>query len=227
MGRQDWKTSENTGFYDNAPAGAVDSFAEKAGIRDGDDLRQVETILGAELHLTNLKILEVGAGQGRVVHWLLNRFPHAEITAIDHSEANVATCTNRFKGFLGRIKILRKNVLNLDGVDPVHLALWMFTGLGEVPPKLRLLVFRQLYTVLKPGGYLAVDMAVTLSKHVSTTESIDGFFEVSAPWGKLNYHIATPEQIKEYAATAGLTFFRDAIYRTSSDTQRYIALFRR
>jgi 2-polyprenyl-3-methyl-5-hydroxy-6-metoxy-1,4-benzoquinol methylase len=64
-----------------------------------------------------LKILELGAGDGRLAEALLTVFPHATLTALDGSESMRAEASNRLSLFGDRARVAAFDVAALDWWD--------------------------------------------------------------------------------------------------------------
>jgi tRNA (cmo5U34)-methyltransferase len=63
------------------------------------------------------RIVELGSGDGRLAAALLDRFPHATITALDGSESMRALATTRLAPFGERARVRPFNVASLDWWD--------------------------------------------------------------------------------------------------------------
>ena len=141
------------------------------------------------------KIVEIGCGGGRNAGELLEKYPGAEVTAIDYSEVSVEKATaynaEAIKG--GRCKVQKGDVSNLTlpeenyDLATAFETIYFWPGLEKC--------FAQVAKVLKPGG---VFMIVNVS---------DGTDETSLKFEKIidGMKCHTVEDIKQALKNAGFS----------------------
>jgi len=65
----------------------------------------------------SFRIVELGAGDGRLAADLLHRFPHATVTALDGSESMRAEASARLASFQDRARVAPADIASLDWWD--------------------------------------------------------------------------------------------------------------
>ncbi len=97
-------------------------------------------------------IIEIGCGVGAQTEILLEKFPHAEITAVDASEKQLARAKERFKKHpqRGQVKFVQGNAKDLDFGDLTFDAAFICWLLEHVPEPGK--VVKEAYRVLRVGG---------------------------------------------------------------------------
>jgi trans-aconitate 2-methyltransferase len=137
------------------------------------------------------RILDAGCGSGRVTELLIERFPDAEIVAVDASDAMVAQARSR----LG-IEVLRRDLLSPLGIDPVDVVFSnaVFHWIDDHDA-----LFRNLASVLRPGGQLVAQWG--------GFGNVENMLEVTRAFGPQPYekHFATAEETAERLEAAGFT----------------------
>ncbi|MCB0110399.1 MAG: methyltransferase domain-containing protein [Caldilineaceae bacterium] len=112
-----------------------------------------------------LQILDLGCGTGLEIEFLLQRAPHAQITAVDLSEGMLALLAERYHAQMPQITLVADSYLTMDlgaqRYDYILSAMTIHHLLHE--PKRRL--YAQIYAALKPGGRYIEGDTVTTAVH--------------------------------------------------------------
>lgn len=97
-------------------------------------------------------ILEIGCGVGAQTEILLEKFPHAEITAVDASEKQLERARERFKKHPQKkqVRFLKGDAKNLDLGDLTFDAVFICWLLEHVPQPVK--VVKEAHRVLRVGG---------------------------------------------------------------------------
>jgi ubiquinone/menaquinone biosynthesis C-methylase UbiE len=94
------------------------------------------------------QILDIGVGGGRTVRAL--REVSSNYVGIDNSEAMVRACQRRFPQ--ARFAVMDARAMTPLPDAAVHLAMFSCNGIGMVSHEDRLLILREVFRVLEPGG---------------------------------------------------------------------------
>lgn len=98
------------------------------------------------------RFLEVGAGTGRLTHFLKLAFPAARITALDLSEPYLARARRNLAGRRG-VEFLQGDAADLPFKDASFDAVVSCFLFHELPRAVRAQVLTEAARVLKPGGF--------------------------------------------------------------------------
>jgi SAM-dependent methyltransferase len=214
-----WSNSDNNAFYEAVKAEGLQKLAEKGGLATGCDMRILTPYWSKAK-----SILEVGAGYGRVIEYLLKHQFQGKITAIERCATLFSFLENQYKSN-DNVRLLHKDIRYLEGFkEKFDLILFLWTGIGDFSLKEQLLIIKKLANFLQKGGILIID---TLPENTIPLESRKcGFhvylFEVNNTAVYIN--VSTILEIKEYARKAGFSTIEHKLYRTESGRKRAIYL---
>ncbi len=100
------------------------------------------------------RVLEIGVGTGRNLHWLARRWPLAKLTGVDLSASMLLQARRRLAGQGDRLQLI-EGAFRADLLDqPQDLVVLSYVLTMAGPQRLQLL--DQALEVLAPGGLLAV-----------------------------------------------------------------------
>lgn len=101
---------------------------------------------------TGLHFLEVGAGTGRLTHFLKLAFPQAKITALDLSEPYLVKARHKLEGRRG-VQFMQGDAADLPFKNETFDAVVSCFMFHELPREEREKVLAEAARVLKPGGF--------------------------------------------------------------------------
>lgn len=152
--------------------------------------------LGCLPKLEPQAIVELGCGGGTNVQRLLEKYPEANVTAIDYSPVSVVEATRRNHKAIDadRCQVLQGNVAELPFPDACFDLATAFETIYFWPGPLE--SFQQVYRVLKPGGRFMI-----------VNES-DGQNPNDEKWVSIieGMHTYTKEQLKDQLLKAGFSW---------------------
>lgn len=150
----------NVHFYDHLPHSHFVDRAKACGIEtcvdlDNDSVRNTLKKQRARRGHP-IRILEIGAGYGRVLGWLLDH-TDAEITALEHSTTLMSHLRQRYGGS-PRVTLVQQSLLDIDMREAVEVALWMWSGVAEFNLEEKRRGLHIVSVALIPGGNLLIDL---------------------------------------------------------------------
>ena len=182
--RQTTSNDHNVNFYN---AINLRTFTASAGLDSCPDLETMEAALTPDRG--SMKVLEVGAGYGRVVRWLLGK-GYGKVVAIERSvAADEIERRQADEVAAGRLEFLRQDVRDLATEERFDLILWMFSGISDFSPEEQHRVLGNLAKHLAPGGQLVLDLPPTQRSNATRVEGKTQVIEIP---GLPTYHGTVP-----------------------------------
>ncbi|MEK6934079.1 MAG: hypothetical protein AABW75_04335 [Nanoarchaeota archaeon] len=205
---------DNWAFYDNMPQRTLTKRFEKPSGLDG----ALELDLIQNLWKPASSILEVGAGEGRIIQGLIERKYNGDIYAVERSNNLCKFLFNNFSDFKN-VHVLKMN-LNEDNLPKANLGLWLWSGILEFSKDQQSDLIRK---IRKNVPILVIDAIHIKSKNNATSQN-GQYAEIKTDWGIIRAYIPTEEDIKSYAKKAD-SYLKKVIYyktKTGRDRLMYI-----
>lgn len=214
MERTSFKNAENRAFYKSLPLGKMDLWIEASGLVQTPEL---------DLIFENLssvpEILELGAGEGRVVDSLLSRGYMGTIYALERDEMRCDLLRKKF-GNYSNVKVLQKDILE-DELPNSHTGLWLWAGFFEFNPSEQRKALQKLSDII--SDQLILDLPAKGSKS-NATFSLSNYIEIETPWGIDKGYMCSRDEIIGYLERTKFHLDRIIPYKTSSNRERELYL---
>lgn len=141
--------------YRRTRADEYDRFIESAAMNYRGAL---EAVVEAASWSPPRRILELGAGTGTLTRLLLERFPEAEVTAVDGSDEMLEKAAEKLRTFGGRVTLERAafETILREGAGGSHDLIVSSFALHHMRHEDVPRFFRRLREALSPGGRLVV-----------------------------------------------------------------------
>lgn len=142
----------NDKFYETISHSHMIDLVKMCGLSSNADLFYIKNyIKGAN------SILEIGAGYGRVIDFMLTINPHAQISAIEYSSTLCKILRNTFRDTINLIEadITKIRPKQLSG--KFDLITWMWGSIIDIDSSERLKFIKKTYKALNNGGTLVID----------------------------------------------------------------------
>lgn len=206
----------NLEFYDNLGVDPFKLLAEVGGFNTYTDMELVYP------HIKNAKsILELGAGYGRCIDFLIARRYKGKIIAVEQS-AKLASYL--FDHYDNKVEILQRDIKELRLKEKVDAALWMWSGFIDFSPEEQEQSITRVAGFLNKDGKLVIDLPKigfqTIAKHQD-----DKNVSFESPFGNLKCYIPDTADIKKYSDAAGFKNVFHQHYFTSTDKERTLYIF--
>ena len=188
----------NVSFYN-----AIDmrAFARSAGLDACPDLETMESALVPDRRQS--KVLEVGAGYGRVARRLLDT-GYTQVFALERSTAATGIEEELSTPIAdGRLTVLKQDVRRFETHERFDLILWMFSGIADFSPWEQVAVLAKLASHLAPGGSLVLDLPPDVKSNATRVEGKTQVIEIE---GLPSYHGTVPTGIEIQRWASGLGF---------------------
>ena len=203
--------NKNNGEY---TADVLEQWASLGGLDSCPDLLAItDYIAPAET------ILEVGAGLGRVINFLVNTYPQKKVTAI---EKNPALCELLIKKY-DLVDIITADIMTLQTKTTFDLILWLWSGLTDFAKEEQLNTVGHVASLLQKNGRLLIETfphdAIPANGSLTTSSQ---HYVLHTDNNDLFGYIPSPEEMSDYAKAAGLTIEKIIRYTTDSGRNRII-----
>jgi hypothetical protein len=202
---------QNLEFYNNIDIDPFKLLAQVGGFNTFNDLE-----LAFPHIVKSDSILEIGAGYGRCLDFLIRKKYPGKIIAVEQSEKLAAYLSLHYKH---RAEIIHENIKALHLSVKVDAALWMWSGLIDFSAEEQLQSIKNISAVLNAGGKLVIDLprsgVQTIAQHHDKKN-----ISFESPYGTLMCYIPDAEDISRYAEAADFKKVLQQDYCTSTDKQR-------
>ena len=181
-------SKHNRDFYDKTSKQWLDQLAAIKGIYHHEDLVAIQPELVQLIaRSTEVSILEIGSGYGRVAEWFVQNFPLIRYCGFDFSQVSIDYCQRRFSDFSNMqftVSDITDRQRSAQALAEHDLVLWPWGGLLEVSDLEKRRALTNIFHLTKPGGQLLIE----LPKDLGTGEPLIevGTRHASAQWNYLN-----------------------------------------
>ncbi len=206
---------DNAQYYENISPVHHKDFIKLAGLDDHSDLKLITPQIQAAESL-----LEVGAGDGRVLNYLQNMGYTGQVTAVERS--------GQFFAALQESHGARYNLYHCDINDfapeaSFDLILWMWAGISDFTTEEQHTTIAHLASLLTPRGQIILDTFAHDAQPLNADEAtMEQSFTVERENACLHGYLPSPEEIAGYAKEIGLTHCHHQAYKTSKDRPRVL-----
>ena len=215
-----WDNQKNKTYYDTVDLSIQTGYAVRGGLSDHCDLKQIQHLVESAN-----SILEVGAGYGRVLEYLIDTNYPGDITAIELSDQFFQTLAK----YQDHVKLLHGSVLDetVLGNAQYDLILWLWSGISDFTHEEQKKVIHILTRRLVVGGTLVVEVLahdnVPLNAVTGTTQS----YVIKANDATLYGYIPSPQEIVECAQAHEDLKVTHHHYQTDAGRNREMHFIRR
>lgn len=205
----------NNAFYEELKAEGLQSLSkEKGGLSTGCDLKVIKPYWSKAR-----KILEVGAGSGRVIEQLLKQGYKGQIVAVERCKNSVKYLEKYHKK---NVTIVPEDIFDFSsGHEKFDVALMLWSGLADFAPSEQKAVIKKLFYLLESNGNLIIDTMpagvtpIGMGKKTEKTvyhQTING--------ATIYTYSITISKLEQYAYAAGFSNIKHLKYFTDTGRER-------
>lgn len=202
-------------FYNTVPLDVFKSLTQQGGFDECIDLELIEKDIPAAA-----SIIEVGAGYGRCVDFLLAKKQTANILAVEQSPQLSKVLLDKYQN-QPRVQVINDDIKTLEVSDKIDIVLWLFSGMLDFGKEEQPVVLKRLRSFLKNDGKLFVDIPqlaeLTVAKYTSAQDIV-----METPYGNITTFLPAFADIEGYASQAGFSKVSVIHYNTSTQKKRSI-----
>lgn len=211
-------TDENFSFYKRMDLKDFKHFAHLTGFDTGID---IEILFP---YLKDIKeLVELGAGYGRAIHFLLEKGYEGKLMAVDRVEKFLELLKEKYGE---RINTLHQDIRNLKLAHPVDGIMWLWSGISELSAKEQQKAVINIHKNLKKGGVFILESPYKQIKIVGTHQSPQ-HITLTTDWGRLDAYLPNEEEIQQYAEAAGFDAFETIHYKSETGLDRIFYILRK
>ncbi|MDF2455280.1 MAG: hypothetical protein K0R51_1273 [Cytophagaceae bacterium] len=202
-------------FYNTVPLEVFQSLTQQGGFDQFVDLELIEKYL-----LPSARVMEVGAGFGRCIDFLLNRKHQAKILAIEQSPQLSKVLLEKYKDY-PNVQVIHDDIKTIEVEDKVDVVLWLFSGMLDFAKEEQPVVLKRLRSFLKNEGKLFLDIPqlaeLTVAKYTGAQDIV-----METPYGNITTFLPSFADIENYATQAGFSKVSVIHYLTKTEKKRSI-----
>lgn len=206
---------KNLDFYNNLGVNTFKDLAIAGGFSTFKDLEQIYPIIK-----NSSSILELGAGYGRCIEFLLEKRYSGKIIAIEQSASLMAHLKENFR-HIQNIELLQEDVKSVKLSHKVDHVLWMWSGIIDFSKEQQIECLSKLNGMLNENGKVIIDIPrlgyQTIAEH---KDEKNLFF--NTPYGTLNCFIPDDSDMEEARVAGGFSNLEKLNYETATDKKRTI-----
>jgi SAM-dependent methyltransferase len=204
----------NVNFYNNLGIAPFKLLAEAGGFNTFSDLEI------AYPYVQNAgAILELGAGYGRCIDFLLERKYSGKIIAV---ERNARLAHYLKKNYTHKAEIIQDDIKSFDLKYPVDAALWMWSGFVDFSEEEQRQSIKRIYDLLSEQGKLLIDVP-RIGFPTIATHHDEKYLVLESQYGTLKCYVPDRADMENYACSSGFAKVSSKHYLTS--TQKHRTLF--
>jgi SAM-dependent methyltransferase len=202
----------NINYYNRLGVNTLKELAVKGGFADFPDLLMVHSCL------TNAgAILEIGAGYGRCIDFLMKNNYQGKIIALEKSPVLYDYLTETYKN----VEVVFGDIKTYSMEGKVDVALWMWSGIIDFSLEEQKNCISKVRGFLNEGGKLIIDVPrigfQTFAQHLDKQR-----LHISNEFGTLDCYIPSFAEIKEIGEEAGFASAEEVHYKTTTLKERTI-----
>ena len=203
---------KNFDFYNRIGLDTFQSLAIAGGFNTFVDLEIAYRYINP-----NEKIVEIGAGYGRCIDFLLQKEHKGTIAAIEQSNVLYKHLEEKYKK--NAVQIIEGDVFNIELLDKMDTALWMWSGIIDFAPEEQEAAIKHVATILTDKGKLFIDTpkigTQTIASHLDEQR-----INLTTDFGRIECYIPVFSEIKDFADKAGFVRVDEINYETSTEKKR-------
>jgi phospholipid N-methyltransferase len=212
-----WNNTDNNDFYEALKIEGMQKFAEKGGLASSCDVRLL-TPYWSKAH----SILEVGAGYGRVIDYLLKHQFKGTITAIERCNTLFQYLSDHYQSF-GNVNLLHADIRHQSYKgERFDLIFMLWSVIAEFGSHEQSLLIGKLAKLLKKNGRLVID---AISKNVIPLKAVQNgkqSYSVKVNSAVVHTYVPNSSEIRQYAKAIGFSDINHVNYRTDVGRERWL-----
>jgi len=215
FGQPYWTNSHNAILYSNMSTSYFKQKAIEGGLDDGRDVKAIAK------YIKNARsILEVGAGYGRALDYIIKSGFKGTLVALEREPKLSIILKRKFK----QVHIICRDIRTVTLQKKFDLIVWLWTGLWEFAAHEQLTVLAKLVSHLNNSGFLILDLIPSTCKTIKAIRLDKNNRFIPTPYGNDYTYIPSHTEIKQYAKQLNLQM-KTLTYTTKTSKKRILYIF--
>lgn len=203
----------NKDFYKNVPLSVFQGMTEQGGFSAYKDLKLIANHIPSES-----TVLELGAGYGRCVDFLLQQKHTGLIVAVEQSEPLFEVLRDKYSR-VDNVNVLHEDLMTMKDQFQAGVVLWIFSGLLDFAKEEQLVVLKKIRSWVIDGGKVFIDIPqlspLTIARYTGVQDIV-----METAYGKIETFLPSQEDMKQYAIAAGFSSVAAIDYDTDTEKKR-------
>ena len=214
-----WSNKDNLLVYEKTPIFKLKECAAISGLDSCCDLRLIHQYIQR-----SSSILEIGAGAGRVLDYLINSNYQGEISAVECCQNY---CQQLLKRFGQKISVYCQNLLRLSLPKQFDLILWMWSGIADFAPAEHLLALKNLLSTLTDHGILIFDTLDPTVTPAATKYNKGQEYYIDIKYGIIRTYSVTKQELDQYAKKLHFIEKKQLHYTATNGKERILHIVKK
>lgn len=209
--------TKNRYFYEDSPLNYLnDEFITKAGLLSNSDMNIVFRYIKKHKNKT---VLEVGAGLGRVLEFLLKMKYDGDIVAIDYCKQYASYLEEKYAS-IKNIKIINDNIFNC--FHYVDFSLLMFSVLLDYDAEEQKRLIKHLTSITNNAIFIDLPECISQS---NMTHQEGQCVSISTNWAISSGYFPSKAEILDSFIGSNFVLAKEARYKTQNQRKRILYIF--
>lgn len=208
----------NFNFYNQIGIETFQSLAQDGGFNTYVDLEIAYRYIQPKEN-----IVEIGAGYGRCIEFLICKKHQGKIIAVEQSAKLSAYLRDKYET---SIEIVEGDIYKISFDQQIDSALWMWSGIIDFSLEEQAANVKHIFSLLSEKGKLFIDIprigTQTIASHIDQQR-----IKLTTAFGEIECYIPLSSEVKEYAHAAGFTRVDEINYETATDKKRTMYILKK
>ena len=206
----------NLNFYKNLGIDPFKDFAEIGGFNTYTDLELIYPSIE-----NSKSLLELGAGYGRCIEYLLKKSFQGQIIAVEYCPDFFSYLRERFPE---EVIIIKEDIKNLSLPTNIDTALWMWSGIVDFSKSEQQSIIKNISKMLSDKGKLIIDIPKEGIKTIAMHKD-EKHLLLDTVFGRLYCYMPSVSELEEFAMKGNFSNITSQHYYTSKNKERTIFTF--
>jgi len=208
----------NFNFYNQIGIETFQSLAQDGGFSTFVDLE-----IAYRYIQPSENIVEIGAGYGRCVEFLIYKKHEGKIIAVEQSSK---LCNYLREKYSSSVEIVEGDIYKISFDQQIDSALWMWSGIIDFSLEEQAANVKHIFELLSDKGKLFIDIPrigiQTIASHIDQQR-----IRLTTEFGEIECYIPLSSEVKEYAHAAGFRRVDEINYETATDKKRTMYILKK